>query len=274
MDPDNRELFISLGCALENACIAATHKGYRTDVSIGENHVIRIDLTGDRSVLPDTLFYQIPLRQTNRSVYNGKRIPREIIEALQATGDDPDIPIRFFENGSSPFDTIAAYVVRGNTLQMRDKAFTGELHQWMRYNKKHQDRTNDGLSYAVFGAPDLPLFLIKPVMKRAINEKSQNKGDKQKMVSSSHFVLFTTRGNTVREWIALGRILQRFLLETNGLGIAHAYLNQPNEVGELSREMAESLGLQGEYPTILLRTGYGETMPYSKRKPVTEVIIQ
>ena len=27
VDPDNRELFVSLGCAAENLCIAASHKG-------------------------------------------------------------------------------------------------------------------------------------------------------------------------------------------------------------------------------------------------------
>ena len=44
VDPDNRELFVSLGCAAENLCIAASHKGYRTKVAIEENGIIRIIL--------------------------------------------------------------------------------------------------------------------------------------------------------------------------------------------------------------------------------------
>ena len=54
--------------------------------------------------------------------------------------------------------------------------------------------------------------------------------------------------------------------------IAHAYLNQPNEIKELSVEMMEFLHIAA-YPTILLRIGYAETLPYSKRKEINEVII-
>ena len=40
VDPDNRELFISLGCATENLCIAAEAKGYTATVffRIGGDH--------------------------------------------------------------------------------------------------------------------------------------------------------------------------------------------------------------------------------------------
>ncbi|ERT58971.1 hypothetical protein HMPREF1254_0157 [Prevotella sp. BV3P1] len=45
VDPNNRELFVSLGCAAENLCIAASHKGYKTNVTITENGVIKIRLS-------------------------------------------------------------------------------------------------------------------------------------------------------------------------------------------------------------------------------------
>ena len=72
----------------------------------------------------------------------------------------------------------------------------------------------------------------------------------------------------------LGRTLQRFLLTATELGTAHAYLNQPNEQPEIAAEMAKTLDLDGEYPTILLRIGYGKQQAYSKRRPVEDVIIE
>ena len=39
VDPDNRELFISLGCAAENLCIAASCKGYKSEVTISGDHI-------------------------------------------------------------------------------------------------------------------------------------------------------------------------------------------------------------------------------------------
>ena len=143
----------------------------------------------------------------------------------------------------------------------------------MRFNKKHQDKTNDGLSYAVFGAPNLPMFIAKPIISGYLKPKTQNKGDVKKMQSSSHFVLFTTQANTIEQWINLGRIMQRLLLKSTELKIVYAYLNQPNEIRELSVEMAELLQVS-EYPSMLLRIGYGETLPYSKRKDIKDVIVQ
>lgn len=273
VDFDNRELFISLGCAAENLCIAASYKGYGSVVSIDDTSVIKISLTKEDLVKSDPLFEQITVRQTNRSVYNGEMISEEIIDVLRSLKIEPNINMHFYKNGTQEFDSIANYVVRGNTAQMKDKAFKKELREWMRYNKKHQDETNDGLSYAVFGAPNLPMFIVKPIMSRAVNEKSQNKGDKKKIKSSSHFVLFTTKGDTIEEWINLGRTLERFLLKSTGLDIIHAYMNQPNEIRDLSKGMAESLNIPDEYTTILLRIGYGKKMPYSKRKDVNDVII-
>ena len=57
------------------------------------------------------------------------------------------------------------------------------------------------------------------------------------------------------------------------MGIAHAYLNQPNESGELALEMAQKLGIPNEYPTILIRVGYGKKMPYSLRRAIESCIL-
>ena len=109
-------------------------------------------------------------------------------------------------------------------------------------------------------------------MSGAINAKSQNKADRRKLVSASHLVLFTTRDNTLHEWVNLGRTLQRFLLAATSLGVAHSYFNQPNEEAEVAEAMAKDLGLDGEHPTILLRIGYGKPQPYSKRRSVEDVM--
>ncbi len=274
VDFDNRELFVGLGCATENLCIGATEKGYNSSITIDNQGIISVSLTKNEPVTPDPLFKQIDVRQKNQSVYNGKIISVDTLNLLKEVVLETGISRYYYKNGTSEYDSISSFVLKGNSIQMQDKAFKEELQSWMRYNKKHQNTFNDGLSYAVFGAPNLPKFIVKPMMKKAVNEKSQNKGDRKKMKSSSHFVLFTTQNNSVEEWINLGRTLERFLLRSTELGIVHAYLNQPNEIRELAAEMAKSLHLPDEHPTVLLRIGYGEKMPYSKRKSAEEVIIQ
>lgn len=274
VDPDNRELFVSLGCATENLRIAASQKGYDSKVSISNEGIITIELTRKMQVTPNSLFRQIALRQTNRSIYNGVLIADDSIETLKTVPLEPGIRVHCFKWGTPEYDTIAAYVYRGNGVQMNDTNFKNELREWMRYNKRHMNATNDGLAYAVFGAPNLPKFIVKPIMANAINEGAQNKGDRRRIESASHLMLFTSQNNTVREWINLGMTLERFLLKATEMNIAHSYFNQPNEIRELSLQMAESLHIKNQSPTILIRLGYAKPMPYSKRKKLSEVLIK
>ena len=179
---------------------------------------------------------------------------------------DPNVAIRFFARGSSEFNKIATLIYEGNRIQMENSAFRAELKQWMRYNKHHQDATHDGLSYAVFGAPNLPKWLVRPIMSHMLNARTQNQSDKKKIESSSHFVLFTTKHDDIYDWVNLGRTLERFQLRTTEMGLAHAYMNQPNEIPELEELLTNELRLDDEYPTILLRIGYAPRMPYSLRR--------
>ena len=272
VDPDNRELFISLGCAAENLCIAASLKGYTSRISVVDGGIVMVYLEKNKLTKYDTLFKQIAVRQTNRSVYSGKILSSETLAILKELLSETGITGYFYKNETDEFNLISTLVARGNTIQMQSKAFTDELKQWMRFNKKHQDKTNDGLSYAAFGAPNLPMFLVKPIMSGYLNDEKQNKGDAKRMQSSSHFVLLTVQDNTAEQWVNLGRAMERFLLKSTGLGVAHAYLNQPIEVKELAVEMTKALHLSG-YPAILLRVGYGDRLPYSKRKEVEDVVL-
>ena len=104
----------------------------------------------------------------------------------------------------------------------------------------------------------------------ALNERSQNRADHKKIASASHLILLTTRDNTVEQWVALGQALERLLLTSTAMGLAHAYLNPPNELPELTRELSDTLVLPSEYPTILLRIGYAKRMPHSVRIPAEQ----
>ena len=258
VDPDNRELFVSLGCAAENLCIAASHKGYSPTVTIAEDGTICIRLDRHADVTPSPLFAQIALRQTNRRVYDGRTILAADIDRLRAIEVAPSVSVHFYERGTPAFDAIAELIYRGNSLQMQDDAFKTELRSWMRYNKKHRDAQHDGLSYDVFGAPNMPRFISENVIAGALNERSQNRADRKKIASASHLILLTTRDNTVEQWVALGRTLERLLLTSTAMGLVH--------------ELTDTFGLPGEYPTILLRIGYAKRMPHSVRIPAEQRI--
>lgn len=83
VDGNNRELFISLGCAVENLCIAASYFGYTTHVIECNIEAIILELTKNDLTIEEPLFHQIEKRQTNRNIYNGNKISDGILQQLQ-----------------------------------------------------------------------------------------------------------------------------------------------------------------------------------------------
>ena len=77
----------------------------------------------------------------------------------------------------------------------------------------------------------------------------------------------------MEEWLDLGRSLQRFLLKTTEMGISDAFLNQPCEVTTLSIALREELPINKEYPTLILRIGYANQVPYSPRKNIETLLV-
>lgn len=273
VDGNNRELFISLGCVVENLCIAASHFGYTTHIKECSIEAIILVLTKNNLTIKDPLFHQIEKRQTTRTIYNGNKISDGILQQLQSVPKENGVQFYFTEIGTPLADTITGYIMKGNEIQMADIAFKYELLSWMRFNKKQVEATHDGLSYLVFGNPPLPGILARPIVSLFLNPKVQNKSDRKKIDSSSHFVVCTTQQDTIKEWINLGRTLQRFLLKATEIGISYAFLNQPCEVAALASDLQEKSPLNKEYPTLIMRIGYTTPIPYSPRKEIEALLI-
>jgi hypothetical protein len=272
VDGNNRELYISLGCALENLCITAQHLGYNYEIVSQNNQGITINLVKTSSGIVNNLFSEIEKRQTNRSVYKNREIPDETIRYLENIVIQPNTHIYFAKIGESFADSLIQYILRGNEIQMNDDNFKEELILWMRFNKGEIRRTQDGLAYNAMGFPAIPRFMGKPIVSGYLKPNKQNESDLEKIDSSSYLALFTTENNTVNEWIDLGRTLERILLETTKLNMANAYLNPPCEIETLANEMRNGLPINNEYPSIILRIGYADPMPYSPRISVENVI--
>jgi nitroreductase len=277
VDGGHRELYISLGCAVENLCLTANEIGYSAETNILQNdsglYYIHIELTKTTTIL-DPLATQIERRQSNRSVYQSRIITSDTLQMLKSILPQNEIFCYFYANGEDTYQTLTDFVFCGNDIQMRDKAFKTELLDWIRFNKKQAVETKNGLMYSVMGSPSIPKWLGKPVVGSFLTPNAQNKSGKKKIASSSHFVLFTVKQNTPEVWILTGCALEQFLLKATELKIATAFLNQACEVNELSEELRKTLLINNEYPMLLLRIGYAAPMPYSLRKPINAVLIE
>lgn len=276
VDGNNRELYISLGTATENLCIAARHFGYKDSVSfladINGEYYVHVELEKADKTYSDSLFEQIIKRQTNRRIYTNRPLTKDTLKVLRGVLLENGVNVHLYEKEDTEFNQLKEFVCRGNEMQMTDSAFKNELTSWIRLNKKQVLKYKDGLTYAVMGSPSVPSWIGKPIMNFMLTPGAQNKSDKKKIESSSLLALFTVENSTPLDWIALGRSLERFLLESTLLRVTNAYLNQPCEVSSLADEMRTKLDINGEHPMLLVRLGHAVSMPYSPRKEVNDMV--
>lgn len=257
VDPYNRELFISVGCAIENIAIYADSLGYATAVVVDDvNCLVRLEKLS--TPLPSDLADAIESRQTNRSAYNGNIVPEHVIDELAACG------AKLYANGTPEYTLIGDFVELGNKIQMSNPCYKDELKKWLRFNKHHAEECRDGLSYDSFGAPNMPRVLTEAIMKLMLNSTMQNRSDRKRIESSSHFAVFQSK-NTIESWVRLGMKLQRFLLTAESHGVACAYMNQPCEVKGLAEAMKDALELD-KFPQIIVRIGYADRASHSLRR--------
>ncbi|MBK7098805.1 MAG: nitroreductase [Sphingobacteriales bacterium] len=277
VDGNHRELYISLGCALENICVAASNFGYTSQADILQKdsvYIIEIKLQKTESLKADPLFSQIEKRQTNRSIFKSKMISADTLVMLQRMRTNPNVSMFYYKKGEPEFETLSKYIYTGNEIFYNDKAFRKEVLTWMRFNKKDVLKQNDGLAYNTVGSPSLPKWLGRPIVSSFLTPKKQNKSEEDKIKTTSHFVTFTTNDNTPKGWILTGQSLENYWLHCTELGIAVAFSNQPCESASLASEISKQLPINNELPMLLLRIGYADPMPYSVRKTLKDVIIE
>ncbi len=276
VDGNHRELFISLGCAVENICIASNEFGYSYQTEIIKQDslsFIRIELQKSE-VAKNSLFTQIDKRQTNRHVYKSETIKTNTIDELKKVNIKKPVSIYFYQKGGNDFSKLCEYIYHGNEILYTNNDFKIELLDWIRFNSRHVQQERDGLAYNVLGSPSLHKWIGRLIVKSFLTPKSQNKTEKKNLNSSSHLVLIATQDNTVENWIVAGIALERFLLKCTELGIAVAFSNQPCEVNTLSDEVRKNISIYNNYPMLLMRIGYADPMPYSARKELKDVIIE
>jgi hypothetical protein len=271
VDPHDRELWMSLGCALENLLVAARASGYAAETTYPEQaDFIHIGLAAD-TPQASPLFNAIPLRQNTRSAYDGRLIKNEDLEQLQALPLEPGVTLQFATNPAA-METFLEYINLGNLAQYADSAFVDELIDWLRFNKKEALASLDGLYSACSGNPQVPRWLGQ-LFVAGTKPQQQADADAAKFRTSPVAVVVASESDDRVSWVRTGQVYERLALKMTSLNIKSALLNQPIEVSTLREQFQSALGLGSALPQLLVRFGYADSMPKSLRRPVDAVLI-
>lgn len=272
VDPDNHHLFASLGCAAENLSIACG--------ASGKSGELRFDPADDGAVVfafgngppvDRAMFDAIPKRQSTRGDYDGKAVSAVDLRALSAAAAMPGVDLVLVTDRPR-IDRVRDLVVAGNSSQLADPAFVRELKAWLRFSPRQAMRTGDGLFSASSGSPALPAWLGPMMFDLVFKAEAENEKYARQLASTAGVAVFVAHKDDREHWVLAGRACQRFALQATALGLKHAFINEPVEVASLRPELATLVGLPGRRPDIVMRFGYGPSLPYSARRPVEAVL--
>jgi hypothetical protein len=270
VDPDDHHLFVSLGCAAANLAIAAGASGRPGDIEIAPDGAgVRYQFT-EAAPQPTSLLGAITKRQSTRADYDGRAVDAGDLAMLQTEAELPGVNL-VLVTARPQMMRIRDLILAGNAAQMGDAAFIRELRDWLRFNPRRAMASGDGLFSATTGNPSLPTLLGRLAFDRLFTAASENDRYARQIDSSAGIAIFIGDEADRMHWIKVGQACQRFALAATDLGLKLAFINQPIEVARQRPELAALVGTT-KRADLVLRFGYGPTLPYAPRRPVDDVL--
>jgi hypothetical protein len=270
VDPADRELWISQGCALENLLVAARASGFSPEVSYpGVDDAIQVRLTRETPA-GGRMFDAIPLRQNTRSLYDGRPVASEDLDRLQAVPLEPGVRVQYALRPAE-LATVVDHVHQGNMEQYAERAFVKELVHWVRFNRREALASLDGLYSRSAGSPETPRWLGQ-LMVSGTQPRQQADSDTKKLRSSSGAFVVASESEDRAAWVRTGQVYERLALTMTSLGVRSAFHNQPVEVASVRTGFQSALGLGSARPQLVVRFGHADLMPRSLRRPVDQLL--
>jgi nitroreductase len=274
-DPGDRELWISIGCALETLLVAARRVGYEPAVehfpADEPEECLRVRFTPGEPADGDPLFAAIPLRHSNRRPYDGKPIPATDLEAIDGAVSDPGVGARILVQPGD-FEQVIAVVRSGFAWQRSSKDFRRELRSWIRFSRRSTVASRDGLATRAVGRPQLPDPLGRFILRMIGRTRVEEKEIVGKIRSSSALLVLTTEANDRVAWVRAGQSLARLKLQATALGVRCAHLNNNWQWEATKAPAQERLELGERHPQVAIRLGYAVPLPHAPRRPLDEVL--
>lgn len=270
-DVNHRQLFVSLGCAIENIIVAADYYGFATTI-VYENDGAKIFFTKIREQLsPDSkhLIFAIPKRHTNRNPYHMRVLRDGFMTWIRGlSGGDPHITCI---TDCETKNNIADIVVAAGIAAMNDRGFCEELSHYVKSNITKEKVGMPGFGMSI----PMPISLIAPFILKLLNMNKlmQKKDEKLLKEQTPVFIVISTKKDTPQSWMRAGRIYERIALGAEQENIKTAPMAAAIQIGEFYRGLQRVLRLSLR-PQVFFRMGYTETItPHSPRLGAHEVIV-
>jgi nitroreductase len=270
IDPDARQLTISVGCALFNARLAIRNAGYLEAVEPfpdprDHDLAARLGLGLVRSPIDDdrALLAAVPRRATNRRPFHDRPVSQAIADELARVARRE----RATMHRLVPDDKarLAELVAAADRAQYADPAFRDELTRWL---VGAGTLRKDGIPFAEkeYGS-SLPFTVARRLRTLDLGEKFGEL--EQALIEGSPLVVvMSTQRDEPIDWLDAGQALQAVLLRATLHELSAAFLGQVLEEPDLRDEIQHLLGVTAS-PQVVLRLGFAD--PVARLAPRREL---
>lgn len=263
-DQDKRELYISLGCAVENLCIAAEQFGLDYKIAYHDDPPpVIITLQSDRSNLFDLrseLFTQITERSTNHHLFRNESLSESIREKLRNYVAEDAVTFELVDDPERK-GSIAELQAEADRLQMDNPEYRKELGYW--------------IGIGTLGASWLKARIGQAVVTHFdIGDREAKKNSK--LIQSSPAVgVLTSESDAPSARLKTGRVFERIALAATAEGVAVHPMSQILERPEMREELAVLIDGDGELPQHLFRLGYPQKeQNHTPRWPLEAFLVE
>jgi nitroreductase len=256
-DPDGQLLYITLGCVVENLCLAADYFGFECTITLQfEKKLPRIKvmcnkIASTKFQQKNHLLHAIPKRHTSRGPYQDRTLPVEFLQFSEKF-NTPSLQVEIISDRDKK-DSLIRILMESREKEMDDHKFRFELAHYKRTN---YTRSGLGMPGFVMGFPNA-LSLIVPMVIRLKNvaKLSHEKDERLLKNATPAFVVISTATHDAPAWLESGRIYQRCALEAVRLGLATNIMAAPVAYEDYYKELQNILGTTLR-PQFLFRVGY------------------
>lgn len=274
VDPESRELMLSLGAFVENLVLAAEAMGLSADIQImaRDRHardVVRVTLRKDKPT-----GYPLQRICQRRTVKHG-HLARELSDAdVKALSHHMKGGLFYFPRGSEHANCIRDAAVENFRIQTARDDAQKELVQWLRLSNRDARKYRDGLSTEGMEIQGFNGWVVRHFLKPEDFLKAKNRRQGVELTTElaqqgAGWLVITSPGETVADLIETGRRFERMALLAREHGIG---IHPMTQTLEEKKGLSQILSHHGSdfFPQFILRVGYLERYPepVSLRRPV------
>ena len=274
VDPNNREVMLSLGAFAENLSLAAGTFGFRADMDIisessFDQAIIEVTLKESKS--EDYPLERITRRRTVKHGHLPKEIKKEDVTALSGHLKGH---LFYFPRGTEHAQCIEEGAIENFRIQSNQDKAQKEMVKWVRLRNADAKQHRDGLTAASMEIHGFTGWFVrnfsKPedFLKDSFRLQGVQLTEKLARQGGGWFII-TSKGNTVADLIDTGRKFERLALMARERNIAIHPMTQYLEEKEGRQQIADNHDAS-VIPQFVLRVGYLSKYPdpVSLRRPV------